>query len=188
MTVQDDVKHLENVFRLKEVYRFSQVQERKESSAEHSWSCLVVADILLNYVKQPINRLRVYELLTYHDLVEVEAGDVGAFSGHGKEEKLRQEQEAAHTLAKRLPPSIAQKFLVCFTEYTEEKTREARFAHLVDGIEADAFYGMYPPKKAVVSAEEYDRKRAKHLKAFPEIKPIYDEIKRLRIKEGIIIE
>ena len=61
---------------LKSVYRTNSVGGRHESSAEHSWSCLILADYFLNLTKKKIDRLKVYDILIYHDVVEIETGDV----------------------------------------------------------------------------------------------------------------
>ena len=49
--------------KLKYVERGTNVKGRKESTAEHSWSCLLIADILIDYVEDPLNRLKVNEYL-----------------------------------------------------------------------------------------------------------------------------
>jgi putative hydrolase of HD superfamily len=41
--------------KLKYVERGTNVKGRKESTAEHSWSCLLIADILIDYVEEPLN-------------------------------------------------------------------------------------------------------------------------------------
>jgi len=68
-----------NAFRilngLKSAYRLNKVGERRESAAEHSWSCLLLADPFLSSCEEPLDRLKVYELLLYHDVVEIIVGD-----------------------------------------------------------------------------------------------------------------
>lgn len=188
MSVRDEIISLNEVFKLKETYRFSRVHDRQESSAEHSWSCLVVADYLLSFVEADIDRLRVYELLMYHDLVEAECGDVAFFDEEARKDKSVIEQAAAKRLAKKLPSCVAEKFLSCFFEYEKALSLEARFAHLVDGFESDAFYGLYPSKKSIISSREYDNKRLGVFESFPELKEHYHELKQLRMQEGIIDE
>lgn len=70
------MKKLENIIfvlkeleKLKYVERGSNVRGRKESTAEHSWSCIMNADTLIDYVDEPLDRLKVIEYLIYHDVV-----------------------------------------------------------------------------------------------------------------------
>lgn len=44
----EDIHKLRVFNRLKTVYRRNSVGNRKESSAEHSWSCLILADFFLS--------------------------------------------------------------------------------------------------------------------------------------------
>ena len=60
---------------LKTIERGQRVGQRKESTAEHSWSCMLLADILIDFVPEPLSRPNVLECLLYHDLVEIYAGD-----------------------------------------------------------------------------------------------------------------
>lgn len=71
----DELQRIRKLYKLKSVYRDSSVGNRKESSAEHSWSCLMLADYFIEKMNLKIDRIKVYELLMYHDLVEIEAGD-----------------------------------------------------------------------------------------------------------------
>ncbi len=72
--------NIRKFYQLKHVERNAPVGKRKESPAEHSWSCLILADYFLNKMKkkdgEALDRLKVYELLMYHDVVEIEAGDI----------------------------------------------------------------------------------------------------------------
>ena len=84
----EEINKLRRLYHLKHVDRFNSVLKRKESSAEHSWSCLILADYFLNLMKdRDIDRLKVYELLLYHDVVEIEAGDIGLLETEKRKDK-----------------------------------------------------------------------------------------------------
>ena len=70
-----DLMKIRKMYELKSIYRKAKVGTRHESSAEHTWSSMMLADYLFRYVKN-INRLRVYELLLYHDIAEIQTGDI----------------------------------------------------------------------------------------------------------------
>lgn len=73
----ETINKLRKFYHLKNVDRDAVVGKRKESSAEHSWSTLILADYFLNIMNdKSLNRLKVYELLLYHDIVEIESGDI----------------------------------------------------------------------------------------------------------------
>ena len=88
----DELQRIRKLYKLKCVYRDSSVGNRKESSAEHSWSCLMLADYFMKKIKLKINKMRVYELLMYHDLVEIEAGDTPVHHEHKR--VLKKEAES----------------------------------------------------------------------------------------------
>lgn len=59
-----EINKLKKFYELKNVERACSVTGRKESSAEHSWSCLILADYFLSVMKNhQLDRLKVYEIL-----------------------------------------------------------------------------------------------------------------------------
>ena len=98
------------LYKLKEVYRANSVADRKESSAEHSWSCLVLADYFLSKHNFSVDRLKVYELLMYHDAVEIIVGDVSIDDDEARVNKVQQEKDAIGVLKRKLPVELSEKF------------------------------------------------------------------------------
>lgn len=154
----DQIHKLRKLYRLKNIERANTVLSRKESSAEHSWSCLLLADYFLSQVKNSqikedkdksnrdqgesnnkdknLDRLKIYELLLYHDLIEIEAGDIPIH--HVEERKHKQEKElkAFASMKEQFPEVLKEKFSRLFQEFEEQKTPEAKFARAVDRIDA----------------------------------------------------
>jgi len=122
---------------LKSVYRECSVENRKESSAEHSWSCLILADYFLNLIKEKLDRLKVYGLLMYHDLVEIESGNFEMAPGSDRSNKQKIEECAAKKLSLGLPDILKSKYIKLFEEFEEQKTREAKFAKAIDYLDAE---------------------------------------------------
>jgi putative hydrolase of HD superfamily len=166
---------LRKIYQLKNVERWSTVKNRKESSAEHSWSCLVLADFFLSTMKNPPNRLRVYELLLYHDLVEIEVGDTVL---HPKVKSIYKEdieRKGMHTLAKQLPTPTKEHFLELFTEFLDQKTAESKFARAIDIFDAELHEMDYKDDWKGWS-EAFLRSKKKHLfKEFPEVDQAFEE-------------
>ncbi|NAS13896.1 HD domain-containing protein [Poritiphilus flavus] len=128
------IKSLTELEKLKTVERGLNVGNRKESSAEHSWSCMLIADVVLDYMEEPLDRLKVFEYLLYHDVVEVYAGD--AKFNNPEEMKLKQEKEekAIQKITSFLPN--AGRFEKILHEYENRETRESEFAKAVDCIDS----------------------------------------------------
>jgi putative hydrolase of HD superfamily len=184
----NDINRLREIYGLKSVYRNTTVGERKESSAEHSWSCLLLADFLLDYVNEKIDRLRVYELLMYHDLVEVYAGDVVFHPKNiiDKEQKKQVEDSSALLLKNRLPSSMGSRYLELYFEYEERKSYEAKFAKVVDIL--DAMIHQLDNKDDWVdwTRDFLIKHKLEYFRDFPEIEKLFfDILEYLEEKEYI---
>lgn len=83
-----------------------------------------------------LDRLKIYEHLMYHDLVEIESSDTPLhpeMSSVGKEER---EQKAFKLLKEEIPLSLKEKYISLFHEYEERKTLDAKFAKVIDALDA----------------------------------------------------
>jgi putative hydrolases of HD superfamily len=124
--------------RLKGVYRQALVKSDKnrfENSAEHSWHISLTAQILHEYAVENVNISRVMSMLLIHDIVEIDAGDMFAFSC----EKALKEQEgneiaAATRIFGLLPENQFQTFNQLWLEFENAKTIDARFAKAIDRV------------------------------------------------------
>ncbi|WP_435622895.1 HD domain-containing protein [Flagellimonas sp.] len=134
MEIEQLINSLTELEKLKTVERGLNVGNRKESSAEHSWSCLLIADLVIDCMNEPLDRLKVFEYLLYHDVVEVYAGD--AKFNNPEEMKLKQEKEekALEKISSFLPNS--DRFQKIMNEYEHRKTRESEFAKAIDCIDS----------------------------------------------------
>ena len=128
------IKCLSELEKLKTVERGLNVGNRKESSAEHSWSCILIADILMDYVDEPLNKLKVFEYLLYHDLVEIYAGDA-KFNNQEEMKLKRQKEERALEMITSILPD-ANRFQKLMSEYEHRQSREAEYAKAIDCIDS----------------------------------------------------
>ncbi len=174
-----EINKLKIINQLKSVYRANSVENRKESSAEHSWSCLLLADF---FMPKSINKLRVHELLMYHDLVEIETGDVPLLSEETKEDEF----EAAKKLKSTLPKKIADKFWGCFIEFEEKKTLEAKFAKAIDSLDPVIHELDQKEDWKGFKAEFIIEKKLKNFEDFPELKKTFLTIIKHMQDEGYI--
>ena len=90
----DELLKLHDLYLLKEVERKTTVKERFESSAEHTYSCFILADYFLDLMGEKLDRGRVMQLLLYHDMVEIYAGDTFILDDTGRAEKKAKEHQA----------------------------------------------------------------------------------------------
>ena len=170
----DDIFKLRKIYALKNVYRSGSVGERKESSAEHSWSCMIIADYFLTKSRIKIDRLKVYELLMYHDLVEIYAGDSPLYLDIAGKKQSEKELAAMNILKDELPKTLGEKFVKLFLEFEDNKTKEARFAKAIDKLDIE-IHEMDYKKDWIGWTEEYLRKKKEpYFKDFPELLKVFN--------------
>lgn len=172
----EEIQKLKILNRLKSVYRANSVDDRKESAAEHTWSALMLADYYSSIVSQNLNKLRVYELLMYHDVVEILAGDTPLDPNNEITDQREKELTAAETLRGELPSSLQSKFWKLFTEFEEGRTVEARFARAIDTLDAIIQELDYREDWVGWSKEFLVSKKEKHFKEFPELLQEFHQI------------
>ncbi len=180
----ENINRLRKFYQLKNVYRANSVSGRKESSAEHSWSCLILADYFLSKMKEELDRIKVYELLMYHDVVEIEAGDVCLLDENSRKSKKEKELQALHILKEHIPKILKEKFVALFQEFEGEKTREAKFAKAIDALDAQ-IHEMDYKEDWKGWTEEFLRKKRRYLfEEFPELKEAFEKQMKFLRKEG----
>lgn len=172
----EDIQKFRIFNKLKTVYRFNSVENRKESTAEHTWSCMILADYFLSKFDFNLNRLKVYELLMYHDVVEIESGDSPLHPEIKIVNKIEKEQKAKELLHKNLPTPLNEKFANLFDEFEEQKTPEAKFAKAIDVLDAEIHELDYKEDWENWSEEFLINKKLKYVEEFPELKKIFFEL------------
>ena len=172
----NDLDRLRTIYKLKSVYRTGKVDSRKESSAEHTWSCLILADYFLGKIRTPIDRTKVYELLMYHDLVEIESGDVDFLQQNHQKKEI--EMKAAHRLKTRIPSELSDKFIRLFTEFEDYQTLEAKFAQAIDKLDPFVHLLDYKEEWHRIGLTEniVREKKQRYMEPFPEILAFFEEL------------
>ena len=175
----DDIQKLRIINKLKTTYRFSTVENRKESTAEHTWSAMIWADFFLTNTNTKLDRVKVYELLMYHDVAEIYAGDTPLHPEIKQTNKKEKELNAAQQLQKELPTPINNKFFSLFQEFEERKTPEAKFAKAIDALDAEIHELDYKEDWKGWTKEFLIEKKSHLFEEFPELKKILDLIENL---------
>ena len=108
--------------------------ERRENSAEHSWSLALMAVVLAGHANQPPDLLRVLKMVLIHDIVEIDAGDTYAFDTAANATKADRENRAAERIFGLLPAGQAAEFRELWQEFESGVSREAAFANALDRL------------------------------------------------------
>ena len=182
----EELHDLREIYKLKRVYRQNSVEKRKESSAEHSWSCLVLADYFLSKTDRDIDRLEVYELLIYHDLVEIDTGDIPLRPGKSRKGKEEMEEKAEEKLEKVLPEPTGRKFRQLFRQFEAQETIEAKFSKAVDGFDAVLHEADYKEDWEDWTEEFLREKKEPLFEEFPEISESFEKIVEHFREEGFL--
>jgi len=124
--------------KLKAIYRQALLKSdnnRFENSAEHSWHISLTAQILHEYAVEKVNITRVMSMLLIHDIVEIDAGDMFAFSDKKDlAEQEAKEAAAANRIFGLLPEQQFLHFKKLWFEFEKAETVDARFAKAIDRI------------------------------------------------------
>jgi len=171
----EEINKLRIIYKLKEVERANSVGKRKESAAEHSWSCLILADYLMDLIGEKLDKMRVYELLIYHDMVEIETGDINLLEQEKRKGKKETEREAIRKLKEKLPERMGKKVEELFEEFEEGKSKEARLAKAIDALDAEIHELDYKEDWKGWTEEFLRKTKGPLFEEFPELKKIFEK-------------
>ena len=107
--------------------------ERYENSAEHSWHAAVLAMLLAKHSAEPVDLLRVIEILLVHDVPEIDCGDHFVYTRDAAQVAVA-EAAAAERIFGLLPPAEGEWLLSRWREYEERRTPEAKLAYAADRL------------------------------------------------------
>ena len=173
-----DLDKINLLLKLKEVNRVTKVLNRNESSAEHTYGCLMLADYLLSRFKLNLDSEKVKKLLLYHDFVEIESGDTYFLDEEGVKNQKLKEQKAFKILQQKIPKEISQNYIALFDEYEQNETQEAKFAQAVDKLEpmihALDYKELWHEKG--FTEKNIREKKQKPMECFPELLNFFNEI------------
>src|SRR5262245_26144934 len=130
----DQVAFLAEADKLKTIARRTPLTDlsRRENSAEHSWHLALAAIILREHAPGPLDLLRVLELVTVHDLVEIDAGDTFAYDTSAQQTRGERENAAADRIFGLLPTDQAAHIRRLWDEFESQKTLELRVVNVLD--------------------------------------------------------
>lgn len=188
----EDLKRLQYLYGLKKEIRYAQTRtqdDSTESVAEHIYGMHICAMYFLA-LENPggsWDKVRIYEMMTVHDIDEVETGDV---LGYLKNETMKAaEADAIRVVMEKSPVVMQSQMASLIDEYDVQVTPESRFVKAIDKIEP-LVQCYNAAGKAIFHSNkttEADSRtmKDKYTKDFPFIQKFSDVIQSAMVEEGI---
>jgi putative hydrolase of HD superfamily len=136
--LENQINFIYELDKLKSIYRQMTIKadnNRYENSAEHSWHVSIMSLILKEYSSKDIDINRVMYMLLIHDIIEIDAGDLFAFTSEEEQEaQAVKEQAAAARIFGLLGTAQFKYFEALWLEFEDCKTNDAIFAKAMDRI------------------------------------------------------
>lgn len=161
--LEQQIQFLVEIDKVKNIFRQTYLADgkRKENDAEHSWHIALMAFVLKEYVKEPIDVMKVMLMVLIHDLVEIDAGDTYAYDSVGAVDKREREEKAADRIFGLLPKDQGSYFRELWEEFEAYETADAKYAHLLDNFQPillnDATGGKSWAEHGVKKSQIYKR-------------------------------
>lgn len=161
--LEQQIQFLVEIDNVKNIFRQTYLADgkRKENDAEHSWHIALMAFILKEYVKEPVDVMKVMLMVLIHDLVEIDAGDTYAYDSVGAVDKREREEKAADRIFGLLPKDQGSYFRELWEEFEAYETADAKYAHLLDNFQPillnDASGGKSWTEHGVKKSQIYKR-------------------------------
>jgi putative hydrolase of HD superfamily len=135
--LEQQINFIVEIDKLKTILRRTLIidRSRRENDAEHSWHLATMALVLSEYAEPGVDIGRVIQMLLWHDLVEIDAGDTFLYDVAGTEDKEAREQQAADRLFGLLPAEQGTAFRALWEEFEARQTPDAKFARALDRVQ-----------------------------------------------------
>ena len=175
--ILEDLKKLQYLYGLKRTIRYNQErhsEDATESVVEHVYGMHLLAQhfLLFEDPEKNLDHSRIFEMITLHDLDEIETGDV---LGYTKSEAQRAEEvNAMMRVVLGAPPHMQQHMKERVEEYEAKESLEARFARAIDKVEPIVHIYHEEVRKVLMvnmtTAEQSLRIKTPYVADFPFIK------------------
>jgi putative hydrolases of HD superfamily len=166
---------------LKQLYRQGWLRRgvppaRCESVAEHSFGVALLAMLLSEGHRPPLDPLKVLRMALVHDLGEAHAGDWTPHDGIAADRKHALESESVRRTLGPLPNGP--QYLALWEEYARGESAEALFIRQVDRLEMALQAGVYEHQGLADLSEFFESVRP--AMTAPELRSILQELEGLR--------
>lgn len=188
-------KQLRTAYQLKKTLRYSGSRDMSvhgESVAEHIFALFFLAEYFLP-LEDPdgeLDKVRLYQIILFHDFGEIPNGDV-PYHRKTKADEDR-EREDAKTVFGSLPPPFSSTGLERWEEYERRETAESRFAYALDKIET--IFELLDPvsqtslKRLKFTYKMHITKKLEATESFPVMRRFVDAISLYIKSQGVFWE
>ena len=192
------MQNIQNVYqlilelnKLKLVFRNTTTSpDRKESTAEHSWSVSMIVITLMDQLKKEfaeIDELKAIKLSLIHDIVEIYAGDVMAFDIEARKGKEKVEAEALKKLM-LVYPEFGKQLHDLWYEFEEKESLEAKIAKAADAI-CPIFQRLQSKQSYVpfnITISNLEKTKSPHFVFSKTFAALYQKLKEDLLNENLI--
>ncbi len=189
--VLEEVVKLQYLYGLKHEIRYGQSrhdEDYTESVAEHVYGMHVLAQYFLP-LEDPEgswNKVRIAELITWHDISEVETGDIPAVRKTDTD-RLK-EREASAVVVDKSPSHLKSFITDVLNEYDNWETPEARFVKAIDKCEplvhSYTELGKQTQHELQLTVTSSREVKVKYINQYPYIKHFCDVLHDVMEEEG----
>ena len=136
--VLSEIERIRYLYRLKTEIRYAQERHHDadtESVAEHIYGMHILAHYFLPLEdpEETMDRRTIFQLITWHDMDEIETGDTVS---HWKTEQHKADAtEAIPVVLARMPKVLSTQVTSLIEEYEQQETAEAKFTKAIDKAE-----------------------------------------------------
>jgi putative hydrolases of HD superfamily len=171
-----ELDRIYEIYKLKQVYRQTQINNRKESTAEHIYSSIILAQYFLKKIDQKLDENKVIKLILYHDLCEIYAGDVYTLKRTKKTDE--DEQKAVNKLITTLPKEISNDLKIYWDEYLKQETLEAKFSKAIDVFDPiiNEMHNETLWKKFCFTEKLLREMKEPYIKEFPKLIEFFEDL------------
>jgi 5'-deoxynucleotidase YfbR-like HD superfamily hydrolase len=190
--VLSETRRLQYPYALKHTIRYGQKrvhENHTESVAEHVYSSFTLANYFarIEELNTTFNLYRVNDLLLWHDICEIETGDIPA--KHKTQADRDHEASLTPTVIEKLPITMQPLVKDALEEYELQHSIEARFAKAIDKIEPHfqsyrEETGKRSQHELQLTLEDSKRAKAGYLEEFEFITRFADVIHEHMSAEG----
>jgi putative hydrolase of HD superfamily len=192
--ILDAVTEIQYLYGLKYEIRYELTRTKEdfsESVAEHIYGMHVLCQFFLPLedVKSEWNHNKIRQLITWHDIEEVETGDMIGWKKTDADRAL--EKEAGDRVVARMPKIFQKEVGALLNEYNMQETIEARFVKALDKVEP--LFHIYNPKGKILSHhvgltfDASNRIKEPYVASFPHLKNYSEIIQATMAEEGFFV-
>lgn len=193
--ILEETKKLQYFYGLKHEIRYADERSETtitESVAEHIYGMHILASYFLPLEDPEGNwdREKIYNLITWHDIDEIETGDI---IGYLKTDEDRVREAAAKKVVIEKSPTLLQPFILdLLEEYEQRESIESQYVKAIDKMEPMCQVFNENGKKILLSNkttyDEHRRIKDPYVQNFPHIKHFTEVIGKEMLDQGFFTE